>query len=565
MLRPMTGKPTGLGLMPRKRTFWVLPLLAAIWVALVCWQGYEHARMREAGRGFLRNRVRDISNTLGIVIRSQGHMGMVLLPRLEAALEDLVTAEELEGVALLNADGDLTVSAGTPIDLDALASTGESEDWGDETVTIVSPVDLGANATADLPPGTTPIIVSFPEDAPRADDSGPREELPPSFPRELVGEESAAALRALMSGEPLSAEEVETFLALLPQKSLDDEKRAAVRSLLSAVPLDRASLAGVMVIMNDFPRPKSSPNDRRAPFPGRPPWMSEAEHEELTQKQGVHWFVLAVSKRGLRRMIAVDLTHRVTVCVIALLAVVGLGMAWRGAERTTALGMKLLRASEMNVHLQDMNLAAAGLAHETKNPLNIVRGLAHYIAREPGVGEDTRDKATTITEEVDRVTERLNQFMDYSRPLTVKLVSTDIKHLITDVLRVLDTDMEDKAITCEVTGPGVLVEADEALLRQVIFNLLLNAAQFAPLRGRIEVELQEDGRGRVALEVRDDGPGIPDESREEIYRPYYTTSDNGTGLGLAVVRQIVLAHQWDIEHISRNHGAAFRVSGIRRL
>ena len=95
----------------------------------------------------------------------------------------------------------------------------------------------------------------------------------------------------------------------------------------------------------------------------------------------------------------------------ALIAALGLGVAWRGTVRSAQLQMRLVRAQEMNVHLREMNLAAAGLAHETRNPLNLVRGLAQMISKDAGDAPEVHDKALKITEEVDRVTNYLNEFI----------------------------------------------------------------------------------------------------------------------------------------------------------
>jgi signal transduction histidine kinase len=233
-------------------------------------------------------------------------------------------------------------------------------------------------------------------------------------------------------------------------------------------------------------------------------------------------------------------------------------------ERSAQLQIRLARASEMNVHLRDMNVAAAGLAHETRNPLNIVRGLAQMISQQEEAPDNVRDTARDITEEVDRVTGRLGQFMDYSKPLEVKAGPTGLSHVAQEVARVLEMDLEDKSIAFALSGPALTVEADESLLRQVIFNLLLNALQAAPRGGHIEVAVGEQGQGRCFFEVKDDGPGVPEDEREAIFRPYFTSTQEGTGLGLALVRQIVLAHQWDIEYVpGETAGATFRIGGLK--
>jgi signal transduction histidine kinase len=116
----------------------------------------------------------------------------------------------------------------------------------------------------------------------------------------------------------------------------------------------------------------------------------------------------------------------------------------------------------------------------------------------------------------------------------------------------------------DIKGPGLTVEADESLLRQILFNLLLNASQFLGQGGHVNVLIQTTGQREAAFVMQDDGPGVPREYQKEIFKPYFTTRPGGTGLGLAVVRQIVLAHHWEIEYVaSESGGAGFRVSGLK--
>ena len=107
------------------------------------------------------------------------------------------------------------------------------------------------------------------------------------------------------------------------------------------------------------------------------------------------------------------------------------------------------------------------------------------------------------------------------------------------------------------------IEADEQLLRQALFNLVLNAVQAVAGGGRVQI-LTQKLNGSATLEVRDDGPGVPSERRQEIFKPYFTTNQKGTGLGLAVVQQIVLAHGWEIECLPNEpRGAIFRISHLK--
>src|SRR5215212_9388972 len=96
-----------------KQTRLVYGLLAAVWVLIIAWQVIEHNRVRQAARAELRNRAKDISNTVGLVLGSQRHV--ITKERLESALSSLIKPEELKAVAMLNAAGDVVASAGTPI------------------------------------------------------------------------------------------------------------------------------------------------------------------------------------------------------------------------------------------------------------------------------------------------------------------------------------------------------------------------------------------------------------------------------------------------------------------
>src|SRR6201985_3180066 len=106
-------------------------------------------------------------------------------------------------------------------------------------------------------------------------------------------------------------------------------------------------------------------------------------------------------------------------CVIGVMprvSVIGTGLAWRNMTRSSELQIRLVRASEMNTHLKEMNLAAAGLAHETRNPLNIIRGMAQMLSKQPNASSEIQEKSRAIVNETDKVTAQLNEFINYSRP-----------------------------------------------------------------------------------------------------------------------------------------------------
>jgi signal transduction histidine kinase len=297
---------------------------------------------------------------------------------------------------------------------------------------------------------------------------------------------------------------------------------------------------------------------------GRPYWMKEEEYKELIEKKGAHTFVIVMSTEPARRATLNDLWMRTIIALLGTIAVAGYGLAWRSLEKTSDLQLRLVRASELNLHLKELNLAAAGLAHETRNPLNIIRGLAQIISKQQNVSPETQAKSREIISETDRVTAQLNEFINYSRPREVRRAPTDLNAVAGEVVRTLNFDLEEKSIQLQLQVEPLIIEADEQLLRQALFNLALNAIQAVPARGVIRIRASRRNNEEAFIEISDNGPGVSAENRAEIFKPYFTTHEEGTGLGLAVVQQIVLAHGWDIECLPNEPaGALFRVAHIK--
>ena len=292
--------------------------------------------------------------------------------------------------------------------------------------------------------------------------------------------------------------------------------------------------------------------------------MSEEEYQSLIQKQGVHRFVLLFSMQPILAAYREDLWLRAVITFLASVSVVGFALAFRNLTRSSELEVRLVRASEMNSHLREMNLAAAGLAHETRNPLNIIRGLAQIISKGQDASVEVRRKSREIIDETDRVTAQLNEFINYSRPREVRRASVALGSVVGEVVRALTYDIEEKCIHLQVPGDLPAIEADEQLLRQALCNLLINAVQAVERGGEIEITARKCGSQEALLEIRDNGPGVAPDQRAEIFKPYFTTHQKGTGLGLAVVQQIVLAHGWEIECLANEpRGAVFRISHLK--
>lgn len=523
-----------------RRNAWVYGLLAAVWALVLVWQVEEHARVKEYAKNNLRNRSKDIANTLGSFIRGLQVRGEVFPGRLQPVLDelvngrtnDLVRSSEVLAVALLNASNEPVALAGATIDLGQKDILQENERWGLHTMTVAYPIQ-GASVS---PQGGTnlpaPVLIPFTNSNVRGE--GPR------FPRR---------------GEPRPGEAGATNVVRNPDNPDDHGPGPRERDHEREGRLEAR------------PPGEGPPPPGLGPRPRRPWWalrLNDQEFQAVIKKRELHGLVLALSTENLQALCQHDLWLRFIISFFATIAAVGTGFAWRNLVKSSDLQIRLVRASELNSHLKEMNLAAAGLAHETRNPLNIIRGLAQMISKQAELPPETHQKSREIIDQADKVAAQLNEFINYSRPREVRRSRLALDSVIAEVVRPLSYDLEEKKIRLETKGEKLMVEADDQLLRQALFNLLLNATQAVAAGGEIQIVTEKRGATEAVLEVRDNGPGVPPERRTEIFKPYFTTQEKGTGLGLAVVQQIVLAHGWEIQCLGNEpKGACFRITHLK--
>lgn len=525
----------------KRRNLAVYGVMLVVWALVIAWQADEHIRVKETAKAELRNRSQVIANFLSAVIRGLRFRGAILQEKIEPVLKVLVNertnelgnTSELISIALLNTAGDPVITAGPPIDFSQKDVMSEREHWGPRTVIFVNPVEGWkpegeSNATVVLP-GFREFTNTIHEGRGRDFHHEPRPEGEPP------GHSESNGISAGPNGPPPGGPGPEP-----PQPD-------------SGHP--------------PHPGPGEPRFRDRGPGPHRPPWlrwMDEKEFESLIEKRELHGLVLAMSTKNYRATSLHDLWLRYVIVFFAGAAMAGVGLAWLNLARTSELQIRLVRASELNSHLKQMNLAAAGLAHETRNPLNIIRGMAQMISKQTEAPPEIRDRSRAIVDETDKVTAQLNEFINYSRPREVRRTVLSLAAAVNEVVRALGYDIEEKKVLVGFKGEQLSIEADEQLLRQALFNLVLNAVQAVDSGGEIQIVAQQQNADEASLEIRDNGLGVPPDRREEIFKPYFTMQQKGTGLGLAVVQQIVRAHGWEIECLANEpKGANFRITHLK--
>ncbi|MFN8543886.1 MAG: ATP-binding protein [Candidatus Binatia bacterium] len=206
---------------------------------------------------------------------------------------------------------------------------------------------------------------------------------------------------------------------------------------------------------------------------------------------------------------------------------------------------------------------AAGVAHEVRTPLGILRSSAQMLERSLPPGEPrAAELAGMMIEEVDRLDRVVDGLLELARPHEPAVEATPLDAVLARALDFVQGQAREKGITLrsELAPHVARARCDPEQIYQVALNLIVNALQILPAGGTITVRTGAARGGRVAFEVRDDGPGIPPEVQECLFTPFFSQRPGGTGLGLALVQRVVQAHQGTVTVESDvGRGATFRV------
>jgi signal transduction histidine kinase len=186
---------------------------------------------------------------------------------------------------------------------------------------------------------------------------------------------------------------------------------------------------------------------------------------------------------------------------------------------------------------------AASISHNLKNPLGSIKTILQVQMENPELPESIRGETRMVLEEIGRLSSKLNQLLQFSRPAVrggAVAAVCDARTVAEEVSGVLRHEAERRGLTLgvEITGNGVKLAASAEAVSEILSNLVVNALEATPRGGHVRVSGSVDGDGYL-LCVEDDGPGVPENVREKIFQPFFTTKTQGTGLGLAIVARRV--------------------------
>ncbi len=210
---------------------------------------------------------------------------------------------------------------------------------------------------------------------------------------------------------------------------------------------------------------------------------------------------------------------------------------------------------------------AASISHNLKNPLGSIKTILQVQLESEELPESIRGETRMVLEEIGRLSAKLNQLLQFSRPAIlggVVAATCDAREVADEVGNVLRHEAERRGIALEldVEGGGMKLAAGAEAVNEILSNLVVNALEATARGGRVRVSGLANGAGFLFV-VEDDGPGVPESVREKILQPFFTTKTQGTGLGLAIVARRVAEFGGSLEWqspVKDECGTRFRVS-----
>ncbi len=232
-------------------------------------------------------------------------------------------------------------------------------------------------------------------------------------------------------------------------------------------------------------------------------------------------------------------------------------------EREQTAGMVVLvrdisqikRLSEeinRNKRLTSLGKLSSGIAHEIRNPLSSIRGLAQFLYQSFTENDERKADLKIILKEVDRLNQLINQILDFSRPKQLNISRFSIPEMIKELVRLIKLENSENDISFQLflNQQGRSIHADRDQIRQALMNILLNSIQAITKKGKIVIfseNITSKGEEMVQIIIRDNGMGIDSADLAHIFDPFFTTRSNGSGLGLSIAYSIIEMHQGTIK------------------
>jgi len=192
----------------------------------------------------------------------------------------------------------------------------------------------------------------------------------------------------------------------------------------------------------------------------------------------------------------------------------------------------LERQVRLREWLSSLGEVSLGIAHELRNPMAVISGYSKLLKKD--ASERQQAIVDAIAEEINAMDRIINDFLSFAKPVVPQTEMVNLREIVTEILQ---GQLDGKSsIDCDERLGDCVIKTDPVLFKQAVSNIIRNAIEAMPTGGRLLVELK-CSESRAIFIVEDTGSGIPDEIREKIFLPFFTTKDRGTGLGLSIVHK----------------------------
>lgn len=226
---------------------------------------------------------------------------------------------------------------------------------------------------------------------------------------------------------------------------------------------------------------------------------------------------------------------------------------------TDLTDLKALKAqAELRDRLSSLGEMAAGIAHELRNPMGVIAGYAKLLQKK--VDPSLLGIVDSISREIVSMDRIISDFLSFARPADIRPYKLSLKKAIEDCLNSsISRECSLPSIKVSLDLEGLpIIYGDEILLKQAFSNIIKNAVEAMPQGGELTVSYRTN-TDSVEIMISDTGHGIPDDIKEKVFLPFYTTKEKGTGLGLAIAQKIIISHRGDIAITDSKKGTTFIV------
>jgi two-component system sensor histidine kinase AtoS len=209
---------------------------------------------------------------------------------------------------------------------------------------------------------------------------------------------------------------------------------------------------------------------------------------------------------------------------------------------------------ELRERLSTLGEMSAGIAHELRNPMAVISGYTKILSKK--ADDSLKPAVTAISREVGVMDRIITDFLSFARPAEPVFSPVDLDSLLKSCRESFDGSAAHVRVSLD-PGASCIVRADEVLLRQAFTNLIQNAIDAMPEGG--EVRIKTSRGDHLSISVADTGHGIPENLRDKIFLPFYTTKERGTGLGLSIVHKIIVSHGGTVKVDTSSQGTTFTI------